>query len=334
MVKSTDFGIVILASVYDELFARGAIASVVDQCPDLPICVLCDGPVNLQAAVDHYGVRLISRSDIRNDWLRSSSFGFGVTKMVLFWESPFEKFFYMDSDAVVWGDPRRIVEQRDFDVMIDIPDHPGDTPEEALKWFFDESLLANYFPDFDPRRYWREFFCTGAFVGTRGSIPLERYRELFLLRSREPRLFRSRGEMGLLNLLLFQLAAEGHLKMDRENIQLLFTEYSHDYLKERFDPDLKRSAESFLLLHMPDSKPLVTSDKCFSKPMTHYRLKYLRDTEKLSGQAAMERLRQEDLAFNGLTKRSRNRDRVQKLVRLAQGHVGEWNRLFYRLRQV
>jgi hypothetical protein len=64
--------------------------------------------------------------------------------------------------------------------------------------------------------------------------------------------------------------------------------------------------------------------------MTFFRLKYLEETEGITGAAAMERLRNEDAEYATLRKQFLAREKRGKILRLARGHRGEWSRLLGR----
>lgn len=326
----------ILVSPYDLLFGKGAIASVRHFAPRLPIVVIADGQVDLTPAVKAYGVKVVRKEDYQNAWLRRYGAGFGVAKMALFWECPYEKFLYFDSDAVLWGDPTQTLLEMNDDVIIDIPDRAGRDADDALRWFFDDERLRGYFPDFPAAEYWNQYFCTGAFIARRNSLPLSFYQELFEVRRRDPLVFRSRGEMGMLNFLLFKLWREEKIRLRRVDFQTLFTEFPRELLHEKYPSPPAKSvvAESdlgFRVLHMPDQKPLVDSSQCYSAPMTHFRLKYLADTTGLTGEAAIGRLREEDANYPVLRQQFLRQDLRQKVGRLLLGDRGEWVRVSQRI---
>jgi len=327
-------GVVVLVSPYDVMFGKGAIASVRHFAPEIPLLALVDGDVDLTGAEAAYGVK-IQRTDAYDDpWLGRHAHGFGVSKMGLFWDCPFERFLYFDSDAVLWGDPTQALREMNADVVIDIPDHPGKGPNDAYRWFFDPKILARYFPEFEPQPHWREFFCTGTFMSRKNIIPRDFYQSVFDLRAKDPLLFKSRGEMGMLNFMLFYLSDKGGINLQREDIQTLFTEYPQDQMLARFplppQPPLSCGRLGFRILHMPDHKPFVDTAACYSKPMTWFRLKYLEDTQGITGNKALDQLKAEDAQYHILRSHFLAKDRLTKIARLLSGNPGEWRRTLNR----
>ena len=57
-------------------------------------CATCAGPTALAPCYAR---------DVADDQLRRRSYGYGLTKMIVLWESPFERFLYLDADTIVWG---------------------------------------------------------------------------------------------------------------------------------------------------------------------------------------------------------------------------------------
>jgi hypothetical protein len=90
---------------------RGCLASIRYFAPDAPICLIADGDFSTKEFEKVYGVQVIRRKDVRNPDLKKWSFGFGITKMIGFWESPFDIVFHVDADAVLWGDIRKNLPQ-------------------------------------------------------------------------------------------------------------------------------------------------------------------------------------------------------------------------------
>lgn len=98
-----DFGIIVACAPHDYRLAKGTCASIRHFLGDVPICLLIDGDFPVTDLQRAYGVRVLPRSNVRNPELRRRSFGWGLTKMVSFWESPWEYFLFLDVDTVVWG---------------------------------------------------------------------------------------------------------------------------------------------------------------------------------------------------------------------------------------
>ena len=232
-----DFGIVIACCAEDHFLARGCVASIREFSGDVPICLIYDGTYEGDLA-ERYGVRVMPRSDVRNDALRERSFGWGFTKMVAFWEAPWPKFLLLDADTVVWRDVLQYAKLDDCDVIVDrhffdiaaargvnpyLADFLGDAnaqsePLAALmrQWFFDPALVEKHRPGFRWQRFAYDYFCSGAMFARRGILDLDEYLDAVELQERVPGIF-GPGEMGLLNYLVFRAAGEGRLRVGHES---------------------------------------------------------------------------------------------------------------------
>src|SRR5687768_16946542 len=116
-----DFGVVVVCSKNDYLFTKGCCASIRYFMGDVPICLVVDGDFSVESVRKTYNTQVLYRKNVKNDFLRNKSYGWGITKMIAFWESPFEHFLLIDSDIVLWGDMRKYANFKDFDLIIDKP---------------------------------------------------------------------------------------------------------------------------------------------------------------------------------------------------------------------
>jgi hypothetical protein len=101
-----DFGVLIACTARDLPLARGCCASVRHFMGDVPMCLLVDGPCAVADLARTHGAGVLTRADVEHDVLRQRSFGWGLTKMIAFWESPWSRFLLLDADTIVWGDVR------------------------------------------------------------------------------------------------------------------------------------------------------------------------------------------------------------------------------------
>ena len=170
-----DFGVIIACYHRDYSFAKGCCASIRYFLGDVPICMIVDGIFSLAELQKTYDVRIINRLDVIDDRLREKSFGFGVTKMIAFWESPWENFLYLDADAVAWGNLLKYANFKDFDLIIDRPNY--EYSEESIgTWFFDVPKIEEYFPTFNWRN--RPYVCSGVFFAKRNLFSINEYLEM------------------------------------------------------------------------------------------------------------------------------------------------------------
>ncbi len=331
----TTFGVVVCTSPNDYLFAKGTCASIHYFMPDVSIALLVDGNVDTKSLEQTYRVKVIRKHDINDPWLRQYSFGWGITKMLAFWYAPFERFLYLDSDTVIWGNIVNKLNLKNYDYITDIPFH-GDkilTPDYVGTWFFEPSVIDTEFSEFPWRNYIHQYACTGTFVTGRGVFDVQEYRELLEFNERYPWTFKF-GEMGLLNLMVFRAHDQKKIKLGFADFQVIFPDFQIEELRSRFQ--FKNNApvvqaDDIQVLHMPDKKPLVNSPHCYSLPMTYFRLKFLKDALGIIGDEAMTRLLQEDQEYHQLRKQSLKLSRISKIKMLVTGHPGEWRRLIRRV---
>jgi|SRR6516165_8570701 len=146
------------------------------------------------------------------NFLRSRSFGWGLTKMVCFWESPFERFLWLDADTSVWGDIRKkLFQQGNWDIYTDKSDGSY-SREDVTEWFFDADKLEQRYPGFNWQRYAGSNYCTGIWASRRGVFPLQEYKDILNVVDEDPSLFKC-AEMGLLNFMIFRAMEEGRVKV-------------------------------------------------------------------------------------------------------------------------
>lgn len=327
-------GIVIAASPFDWLFAKGCIASCAYFAPDTPVQVIIDGEIDTTTAELTFGVHVTRASKVPNPSLREKSRGWGKTKMIAFWESKFDSFLYLDSDTILWGNVLERLHLNGHDFLSSKDPVPQRSQTEVENWFFETAFVQKHFPEWDWRAAAKHLFCTGTFVSRRHVFPLETYLSLLRLDERSPGRFKF-GEMGILNFMVFHGAALGDLRVASQDFQVIFPEYTRDELQQRFSFDSNGTpivaAGDERVLHMPDQKPLVDNPNCYSHPMTFFRLKYLEQTEGITGELAMMRLRQEDENYHRLRADFLGRQKRQKFIKLLQGHPGYWGQLCKRL---
>ncbi|PAX53387.1 hypothetical protein CK510_14295 [Brunnivagina elsteri CCALA 953] len=273
-----DFGIIIACSDQDYMLAKGCCASIRYFIGDVPICLIVDGDFSTQALEKTYGVKVINKKNVCSDVLRERSFGFGLTKMIAFWESPWKHFLYLDADTIVWFNILKFANFQHYDVIIDKPRY--ERPDEDIcNFFFDIKGIEKYYPDFRWQEHRHHYFCTGAFFGTRDIFKLEEYVEILDLISQCPKLFFP-GEQGFLNFMLFRAADRGNIRLGQESIQLLVPDFEQHSLKKRFSFSQSNPIyqnEDVIIHWCGPNKPTSNASNVYSKPMTFYRQKFVSD---------------------------------------------------------
>jgi hypothetical protein len=250
---------------------KGCLASVAENLPDLPICLVAHGDFNIAEFQRVYGVQVLRESDV-DPRLRSYSYGYGLTKMVSFWHSPFERFLHVDPDAVLWGNPISDAPWADYDVIYNEP-HEVITASLQREQYFDPGKVEL---DFD----WRTcpFFNTGIFLGRRGCLDLDEY--LYWLRVQRERPGALFTDQGPLNILVFGGVARGELMAREWPLQAVVPVIPTKELEDRFVFDRGRpvvSPDDRRLIHWAGPKPFLIRRPRYSTPMTHYRLQHMRN---------------------------------------------------------
>jgi hypothetical protein len=282
-----DVGIIIACYPGDLIWAKGCVGSLRLAGVRHPIALLFDGVAaehpELAALVRHGLVaQILDRTTVRDPWLRANSFGWGFTKMVAFWESPWERFIYLDADTAVRGDITPLF--ADLGTVDFVLDQGELLHDEAsvCKWFFATDRVAVHYPDFAWQRYFGNYYCTGVFAARRGVFPLDAYQRAMAIHRADPLLYRFGGEMGMLNLLIFQAHQRGEITFSQRRIQMLTADHDDAFLQARL-----ADAQPWVF-HYAGRKPLMRGD-VFNEPMTTGR----REVGRLLGRS----LAREDLVF-------------------------------------
>ena len=109
------FGVVTACHPGDCFLVKATCASVRHFMPDVPICVIADIGADTSELRRAYGVIELPVAGLRTAALRELLPGSTRTKLAAMWEGPFDEFLWLDSDAVVWGDVRPLLNLKDYD---------------------------------------------------------------------------------------------------------------------------------------------------------------------------------------------------------------------------
>lgn len=309
-----DFGIIIACCDHDYLFAKGCCASIRYFLGDVPICLIIDGTFSVSRLEKIYGVKSINYKAIASQVLKKRSLGFGLTKMIAFWESPWKHFLYLDADAIVWGNILKFANYSDFDVIIDIPTNEF-SDEDICTYCFDIQGIEKHFPKFNWQAYRKYYFCTGAFFATRGIFSLDEYLDILDLNAQEPNLFHM-GEQGFLNFMLCRAADEDRIRLGQENIQLTVPDFDQFYLRKRFPIEQTKPAhlnENIVIHWCGPNKPTMGSSQTYSEPMTFSRRKFISDTFNYGVLRTDILLKVEDFQSHLLRYKNKIRNRLRSL---------------------
>ncbi|MGK7929554.1 MAG: hypothetical protein AB4290_30655 [Spirulina sp.] len=308
-----DFGVIVACCFQDYLFAKGCCQSIRHFLGDVPICLLVDGTFSTHALEKAYRVRVINHKTVKNDILRQRSFGWGKTKMIAFWESPWQHFLVLDADTNVWGNVLKFADFDNFDATIDDP-QCNYLDEEIIEFFFDIEGIEQYFPEFDWRKHRTEYFCTGTFFGIRNLFPLEEYIEMLDFIEAHPQIFKY-GEMGFLNFMLCRAADAGKIRLGSANFQVLAPNCEREELAKRFpitnNVPLVQNDDA-TVIHWCGAKPLISTANTYAEPMTASRRKCLEIERGLTGWQADVWLNWEDFYSTFVKYKNKARKKLRK----------------------
>jgi hypothetical protein len=291
-----DFGVVIPAKQDHLHWVKGACASIRHFMGDTPICVILDGvhfPDDMRKLHD---IQVVRRDDVEVRELRDLSFGSLKAKNTALWVSPFETFLLLDADAVVWGDMRQ---HADFDRVDFVLDRPIGDPDSVRRWVMDVDAVDRTFPDFDARGHESDYVNTGAYLGRRGMLELDRYVELLRVSRDHPGMFY--GSQGIFNFMVFSAADEGTLRLDQRELQVTTGDTTREEVARRFafvDSQPSMFGQPVVLHWAGSQKPRVRErGRDYFKPMTHFRGEFRRAARGGVGPTTADglRLRLEDM---------------------------------------
>lgn len=273
----SDFGIILACYQRDYSFVKGCCASIRYFLGEVPICLIVDGTFSTADLQKTYGVKTIYRSQVPQAVLRDKKYT-SSTKMIAFWESPWETFLYLDADMVVWGDLLKFSDFENYDIIIDR--HRFIHSEiEVKKWFFDGQRLETFFPDYQWRD--RRYFCTGVFFGKRGLFDLKEYERLIELKINNPTLFYGMDQ-GLLNLMIFRAADQEKLRLGFETLQIIVPDFSREHLEKTYpigsEGPSNLSQTAPLAIHWSGKKPFISRSSVYPEPMNFFRRRFLSDS--------------------------------------------------------
>ena len=323
-MRSDEFGVIICCCKFDYFLAKGCVASVRHVMPDVPVTLLIDGELDASRLAKAYELNVMKREQVKDPWLREVFSGWGSPKMTMLWESPYERFLYLDCDTILWGDVVKAHGGKmDWDMAVD----EGDAKSRAWvprvgsdAWvnqeYFNIEKMEKIIPDFPWRKYAPSLFCTGTFFARRGAFSLAEYQEVFRLRAKNPG-FLPIGEMGMMNVMIFRAVEAGRLKLTQVPMELVCDYSIYRDLGERFridgnGPRVRAGDEK--VLHFTDPKPLTRSYG-FHEPMTYFRMEAARRMKKMGRHMGRAYLWVEETPWHATTRYRRKYARHHRLVK-------------------
>jgi hypothetical protein len=309
---SNELGFSVACHKGDVPLLRGCLASIRYFAPDAPVCLVIDTDFDSRPFEKRYGVTTIRRRDVRHNGLRQWSFGPGITKLVAFWEAPFERIFHIDADAVLWGDVRRNIPDSEWDVVFNEP-HEVITAFIQRTQYFDPDVIFEHIEPFP----WQgnPYFQAGVVCVKRGAFDIEEYLNMLEGQRKAPRVFINMDQ-GILNILVFRAVRAGNIRAASVHLQSVVPVLSKGELESRLQIQNGEPVPWVqpTVVHWAGPKPYTTNPDVFSLPMDYFREIGMREFGLLGWVPAKTAMRADEISHRDLPKAILNAKRIVKKV--------------------
>jgi hypothetical protein len=230
------------------------------------------------------------------------------------WHGPFERYVYLDADAIVWGDIMTKLRWNDEDFIVfwNAPEEPAHR-SWILEYYMDVDRILMGNPDFA----WENnpYFSTGAFACRRNAISKDEWVSMEEWRAREPKIFSWTRDQGILNYLVFWKAQSQGFKTGLIDLQWIPEHRGIELTKRKFPQSGFRFPDSVTdpyIMHFCGRKPDIHRLKAYSKPFSVSRYEFLHRGLALGTLTATMRIALEELEVINL----RVAKKIVKLLRL------------------
>jgi hypothetical protein len=240
----------------DEQYVKATCASVRHFCPEVPLCIIVDGGITIDHWAKIYHAQTLYVRRLKNEELRGVMLNSMFAKHAALFEGPFDRFIYLDSDAVFWGDPFRstCLDHHDFTIF---GGSGRVNPAMIEKWQFSLDRMRQFDPAFQLMEH--PYFSAGVYGARRGCLPLDR----FVALAREARNngdFFKFGDQGMFNYLVFSEFERRRLSYQSVDLQFFpghfpKPEMTARFMQSAFQTPPKSTTEN-LVLHFSGKKPV------------------------------------------------------------------------------
>jgi hypothetical protein len=277
------FGFVTACHSGDKFMVQATLASIRHFCPDVPICLLADGDVEVDDLQHQYGLLVLRPRDLPHKAMTNLVSGNYRIKLAAMWEGPFEHYVWIDSDAIMWGDFTPQVDPNfDFQIFwseVSIPRDANEVPPWLPHFYFDLGKLLKHDPNFEWRGH--PYFSAGVYACRRNFVSFDEWRAVDDWNQGKPDWLFRFGDQGILNYLVHSLGQRGQRKVAMSDLQYSVrhvgrTEIDHDTRGSgwRFPESVKRPRA----VHFCGQKPYMHNWRAYSKAFTIARLEHYRKT--------------------------------------------------------
>ena len=260
---------------------QATLASMRHYCPQLPICLVVDGDIDVSDLEQEYDLIVLRVLELPSKEMQKLMRGNGRAKLAAMWDGPFEFYVWLDSDAIVWGDfTPQVRTDVDFQVFwseISIPPDVTEIPPWLPHFYFDPCKLQRFDADFD----WRgnAYFSSGAFACKRDVISFDKWMKVESWGKEAPGLFGDFYEQPMLNYFVHSMTQRGEIKATMSNLQHIGGHHGLAELKQdcaesdwHFPKQIRRPR----VAHFCGRKPFLFDRKAYSRPFTIARLEHHR----------------------------------------------------------
>lgn len=256
MANGENIGVVTCCWRGDEQLVKATCASVRHFCPDMPLCIIVDGDLNIDRWAGIYDAKVLYVRDLKCQELRQVMLNSMFAKHAALFEGPFERFIYLDSDALFWGNPFKEVNLQQHDVTI-FGGSGRVNPVMIEKWQFAMEKMRQFDPGF--RLLDHPYFSAGVYGARKNCVPKDRFLTLARIGRKDAEFFKF-GDQGVLNYLIFSEMERGNLSYQTANLQFFPGHFPKKEMNVRFTgvwltPPPKQPAEN-LVLHFSGKKPV------------------------------------------------------------------------------
>ena len=263
------FGIVITCYRGDIHFTKGLLASIKYFCGDIPICLIVDGSFKIKNLGKAYNiVKVLRKENVQNEFLKNNCFGTRFSNLVAFYENPFERFLYIDSDTVLWGNILENFNPKSADFIHGEPHEPY-TPFIIKHQYFDFDRIFNYTESFN----WEgcHFFNSGIFSMKTGIFSIDEVKELRQI-CKTDRTLMPRDVQGLLSICVYRNFLKKNITVLEAKLQTIMPMFEKEELTKMFVfVDEKPIINNNTIIHWAGQKPNFRQDSVFNEPMNFFR---------------------------------------------------------------
>jgi hypothetical protein len=275
------FGFVTACHAGDKFMVQATLASIRHYCPEVPICLLADGDVEVEDMRRQYDLIVMRPRDLPDKAMARLVAGNYRIKLAAMWEGPFDHYVWIDSDAIVWGDfTPQIDRNLDFQIFwseISISDDAAEVPPWLPHYYFDLDKLKKRDPNFEWRGH--PYFSAGAYACRRNFVTFHEWMAVEEWNEgKHDWLFRF-GDQGILNYLVHSLGQRKQRKIEMTDLQY---NVGHHGQRE-IDLDTRDSGWRFpvrisrpRVCHFCGQKPLIHNRHAYSRAFTVARLEHHR----------------------------------------------------------